>query len=62
MPYYATRAPQKNEKTSQNQALQQKYLQKNKNLGSLPCKIFWTILEINGGAKNNGPKDKKIDD
>ena len=33
---------------------------KNKNLGSAPCKILRTILEINKGRRSE-PEDKKVD-
>ena len=41
------RAPQKNKKTFQKQALQQTSHQRNKHLGSPPCEILRTFLKIN---------------
>ena len=52
-----------NEKTSRNQALQQKSHQRGKHLGSPPCKILVTILKMDErGTQTNGPENKKIDD
>ena len=53
---------QKNEKASWNQALQKKSHRKNKQLISLPCKILWTILNLDKGEnQTNGTKDNKVD-
>ena len=41
------RVPQKNEKTPRNQVPRQKSHETNKYLGSLPCKILWTIINTN---------------
>ena len=55
--------PPTNEKTSQNQDLQQKSHQRIKFLCIGPCKIFGTILKMDkGGTQTNRPKDKKVDD
>ena len=56
------RVPQKNKKTSWNQALQQKSHQRNKHLGSSPCKIQWTIFKIvKEGTQTNRPKKIDVD-
>ena len=53
--------PQKNEKTSRNQAQQQKSHQRDKHQGS--SLKYSTILKMDkGGTQTNGPKDKEIDD
>ena len=52
-----------NEKTSPNQVLQQKSYQRDKHLGSLPCKTLWTIFKMDReGTQAHGPKNKKFDD
>ena len=57
------RVSQTNEKDSQNQALLQKSHQRDKHLGSPPCKILGTIPKMDKGrTQTNGPKDKKVDD
>ena len=54
---------ERNEKTSQNQALYQKSLQGYKYLGINPRNIFETILIMDKGEiQTNGPEDKKIYD
>ena len=54
------RLSQSNEKTSQNQTLQQESHQKDKQLGSPHCKILRTILEMDKRrTSTNGPEDKK---
>ena len=55
------RVPQKNEKVSRDQALQQKSHQRSKHLGSFPYKILGAILKIDKkGTQTNGPEDKKF--
>ena len=50
------------QKTSRKQVLRKKTHQRNKHLGSSPCKIFGTLLEIDKGRSQiNRPKDKKVD-
>ena len=57
------RIPQMNEKTYRNQARQQTSHQRDKHLGSRPCKILRTILKMKKGRiQTNRPKDKKVDD
>ena len=54
------RVPQKNEEASWNQALQQKFHQRDKHLGYPSCKILGTIPKMDkGGSQTNGPSDKK---
>ena len=45
--------PQTDEKTSQNQTLQQKSHQRDKHLGYPTCKILRTILKIEKGGQGN---------
>ena len=57
------RVPEKNKKTRQNQALQQKFHQRNKHLDSPLCKIFWTILKMHKeGTQTDRSKVKEIAD
>ena len=50
-------------KNSGNQAVQQKYHQSEKHLGSPLCKILVAILKMEKGrTQTNWPKDKKVDD
>ena len=54
--------PQTNGKTSGNQALWQKSHRRNKQLGSIPCKILGTILKMDKEeTQTNGPEGKKVD-
>ncbi len=54
---------QTNEKVSRNEALKLKSHQKDKHLGSLPCKILGTILKTyERGTQTKCPEDKKVDD
>ena len=57
------RVPQKNEKTSWNQTLPQKFQHRNKHQDGLHCKILGTILQIDKGVSQiNEPKVKEIND
>ena len=54
------RVPQKNEEPSRNQALQQKFQQRDTYLISLQCKKLSTIFKMDKGrTQTNRPKDKK---
>ena len=53
----------KNERAFWNQVLLQKSHQRDKHMGSLPCKIIGIILTVDkGSTQTNGLKDKKVDD
>ena len=51
------RVPQKNEKSSRNQALLEKSHQMDEHLSSRPCNILGTVPKMDkGGTQTNGPK------
>ena len=56
------RVPQTNKKSSRNEALLQRFNQRNKHLNSSPCNIFGTILKMEQlRPQTNWPEDNKVD-